>query len=162
MRKPSCTLPKSHTPSQNPRSGKHHRQGQAGTGDGASHHHAGALVCKGTAAPTQSAAQSPSSSPTRPTDRSKYESEARPWETSSFKASVAQSQRSQLPKRSLESRGSGVPEKHHRRKAANQVPGSVTSFAASLATRSRCLRKSLNTARAKTFKEGEIKQELLV
>lgn len=55
-----------------------------------------------------------------------------------------------------------MPEKHHRRKVANQVPRSVTGFAACLVTRSRCLRKSLNTAGAKTFKEVEIKQELLV
>lgn len=59
-----------------------------------------------------------------------------------------------------------MPEKRHCEKAANHVPGSMTSFSPSLATRSRCLRKSLNTtaptAGAKTFKEGEIKQELLV
>lgn len=59
-----------------------------------------------------------------------------------------------------------MPEKRHRQKAANQEPGSVSSFTAFLVTRSRRLRKSLNTvaptAGAKTFKEEEIKQELLV
>lgn len=47
-------LPKSHKP------GKCPCQGQTGTGDTALHHHPGALVCNGTAAPTQSRAESSS------------------------------------------------------------------------------------------------------
>lgn len=53
MSKPSCTLPKSHKPWQNHASDNNYCPGHAGSGDGA------CLLCKGTAAPTQSAVWSP-------------------------------------------------------------------------------------------------------